>query len=111
MRMTQTNNPTSQPASLSKRMILGAGIGLLLIAFFLLTADEPDPAWGKFWMIRPLIITPFAGAMGGLCNHLLLRYYFLIGMNKTVAWIVSIIIFIIGLWMGIVLGLDGTLWD
>src|SRR5688572_22117045 len=106
MRMTQTNNPTSQPASLSKRMILGAGIGLLLIAFFLLTADEPDPAWGKFWMIRPLIIVPLAGAMGGLCNYFILSFHDRAGINRIVAIIISVIVFIIGLWMGVVLGLD-----
>src|SRR5688572_27368608 len=110
--MTQTNDSISPPRQISrgKRMLIGATIGLAVISLFIFPG-EANPLWGKFWMIRPLIITPFAGAMGGLCNHLLLRYYFLIGMNKTVAWIVSIIIFIIGLWMGIVLGLDGTLWD
>lgn len=35
----------------------------------------------------------------------------LAGLNKIAATILSVIIFIIGLWMGIVLGLDGTLWD
>lgn len=33
------------------------------------------------------------------------------GVNKTVAMILSVVIFIIGLWLGIVLGLDGTYWN
>ena len=68
--MTQANNSTSQPSqvSLIKRMLVGAGIGLLLISLFLLSAGEPNPEWGKLWMIRPLIIVPLAVAMGGLCN-------------------------------------------
>ena len=110
--MTQTNS-TSQPNGIpaGKKMLVGAGIGLIVISFFLLSADEPDPAWGKFWMIRPLIIVPLAGAMGGLCNYLMVRYHFLAGVSKTLAIILSVIVFIIGMWMGIVLGLDGTMWD
>ncbi|MFZ6009251.1 MAG: hypothetical protein ACOYXT_02790, partial [Bacteroidota bacterium] len=79
--MTRTNS-TSPPSetSLAKRMIVGAGIGLTLITLFLLSADEPDPAWGKLWMIRPLIVVPFAGAMGGLCQHFILGFHNLAGV-------------------------------
>lgn len=111
--MTQTNHSTSPPnqASLGKRMLVGSWIGLLLISLFLLSADEPDPTWGKLWMIRPLIIVPLAGAMGGLCNFFIVRFHNQFGVNKAIAMILSVIIFIIGLWMGIVLGLDGTMWN
>jgi hypothetical protein len=62
-------------------------------------------------MIKPLIMVPLAGAMGGAF------YYFMDHMssqdrlNKIVAIILSLIVFIIGLWLGIVLGLNGTMWD
>lgn len=108
--MRPTNNSTSQPgqASLAKRMVTGAGIGLLLISIFLFSADEPHPAWGKLWMIRPLVIVPLAGAMGGLCNYFILGFH---GINKIAATIISVIIFFVGLWLGFVLGLDGTMWN
>ncbi len=63
--MTQSSNLTSQPhqISLVKRMLAGAGMGLLLISLFLLSAGEPNPEWGKQWIIRPLIIVPLAGAL------------------------------------------------
>lgn len=110
--MTQTDNTTqANSASLPKRMIVGAGIGLFLISLFLLSADEPNPAWGKFWMIRPLIIVPLAGAMGGLCNYFIVQFHTLKGFSKTLALIISLLVFVVGLWLGIVLGLDGTLWD
>lgn len=92
-------------------MLVGAVIGLALISFFLLSVSNPDPAWGKFWMVRPLIVVSFAGAMGGLCNHFIFQFHTLAGINKTTAWIISILIFLVGLWLGAVLGLDGTLWD
>lgn len=62
-------------------------------------------------MIRPLLMVPFAGAMGGLCNYFIVGRHTTIGLNKTVAVIISLLVFLAGLWMGIVLGLDGTLWD
>jgi hypothetical protein len=111
--MTQTDNstPEQQQVSLSKRMLIGAGIGLLLISYFLVTAGAPNPEWGKLWVIRPLIVVPFAGAMGGLCNYIIVQFHSQVGVNRIIAMIVSTIIFIVGLWLGIVLGLDGTMWN
>ncbi len=111
--MTQENNLTARPINpvlLAKRMLLGGGIALIFISVFLLRVDEPNPAWPKFWMVRPLLIVTLAGAVGGLVyyfmNHVL--YY---GWKKAVAIIVSLIVYIIGLWIGFVLGLVGTLWN
>jgi hypothetical protein len=111
--MTQTTSSPSpvNQVSLGKRLVVGAGIGLTLISLFLLPVGDADPAWGKFWMIRPLIVVPLAGAAGGFCNYVLVRFHDRIGVNKAIAWIISVIVFIVGLWMGIVLGLNGTLWD
>ena len=112
--MTQQNNLITQPihpASLSKRALIGTGIGLLLISIFLLSVKEPNPEWGKLWMIRPLIIVPLAGATGAICNYFIIHFHNQAGVNKTIAAILSAIIFIIGLWLGFVLGLDGTLWN
>jgi hypothetical protein len=61
--MTKSDNSTSQsnhPVSLVKPMLVGGGIALLVISFFVFRVDEANPAWGKSWMIRPLIITPLA---------------------------------------------------
>lgn len=110
--MAQTNNaiPTNK-GTLSKRMLAGAGIGLLLICLFLSTAGHPSPFWPKLWILKPLIIVPFAGAIGGLCNYYLIYFHNIMGVNKPVAMILSVVIFIIGLWLGIVLGLNGTYWN
>jgi len=112
--MTPEKNSTAQPlhpASLSKRMLIGAGIALALIALFLLPIRDPDPEWGPFWVVRPFLIVPLAGAMGALCSHILDSMRYRYGWNKILTIIVSILIYIIGLWMGVVLGLHGTLWN
>ena len=101
----------ANPTLLFKRMILGGIIGLIVILIFILPVGNPNPDWGKFWMIRPLIITPLAGAMGGLFYSFMDAVRHEGGFKKILANAVSFIVFIIGLWMGIVLGLAGTLWN
>lgn len=110
--MTQTNNSTTQPQfSLSKRMLVGAGIGLLAISVFVFSPGEPHPEWGKFWMIRPLMVTPLAGATGGACSYFIMQFSRRNAVNTAIAIILSAVVFIIGLWLGIVLGLAGTMWN
>ncbi|NUQ23517.1 MAG: potassium transporter KefB [Saprospiraceae bacterium] len=112
--MTAQNNLFAQPintAALIKHILIGGGIALLLISLFLLGVDNPNPAWPKYWWIRPMLVVPFAGAVGGAFSYYM-DYITKPGTTaKVLAVIVSIIVYIIGLWMGSVLGLDGTLWN
>lgn len=111
--MTQHNNLPAQSifnVSLSRKMIIGAGIGLILISIFLIGVKNPDASWGEYWMIRPLLMLSFAGAMSGLVFHVMNHYRKFYGWNTALINIVSFIICFIGMWMGFVLGLVGTLW-
>ncbi|SDQ12503.1 hypothetical protein SAMN05421664_0620 [Chryseobacterium soldanellicola] len=105
--MTHTINITA----LIKRVLFGAAIALIIISLFVFGVDHPKPEWGKFWKIRPLIITPLAGAFGGFLLFLPELIQFQSKWKKIGAVIVSILAFVVTLWIGIVLGLDGTLWD
>jgi len=98
-------------ASLIKHMLVGTAIALAVICFFVFSVDNPNPAWPAFWRVRPLIITPLAGAAGGACFYLIDHLLNHNGRRKALAVILGILVFIIGLWLGIVLGLDGTLWN
>src|SRR3954470_5741677 len=109
--MTQETNLRTQPdysASLGKRMLLGAMIALILIVIFLLQVREANPAWGNLRMIKPLIIVPLAGAAGGVFYYLMDHLRYKRGWKKAVAIILSLIGYIVVLWIGTVLGLDGT---
>ena len=108
--MTTSTGEFSQ-SSLIKRMLIGAAIGLAVISLFIFPANGGNPEWGRFWMIKPLLITPFSGAMGGLVSYFMAQLAEINRWNKVLVTICSAIIFIIGLWMGIVLGLNGTMWD
>lgn len=112
--MTQKNNLQTQPihrASLYKRMLQGAVIAFIAISAFLISAGAGDPAWGKFWMIRPLVIVPLAGAGGGVFYFFMDHLRYQGGWKLVVAHILSLLGYIVALWMGTVLGLDGTLWN
>lgn len=93
-----------------KRLLWGAGIGFILMAIFLMGV-EGDPAWGEYWKLRPMIVTPIAGAMGGAFFYLMEFVGREGGWKRIFCSFIGIIGFIIALWLGSVLGLDGTLWD
>ncbi|WP_379085434.1 hypothetical protein [Pedobacter sp. UC225_65] len=109
---TQENlTATIHRGSLNKRMVQGAIIGLILISAFLISAGKGRPEWGNWWMIKPLIIVPFAGAVGGAIYYYMDQVRSKGGWHRIVADLISIIIFLIGMWMGSVLGLSGTYWN
>lgn len=94
-----------------KFLISGAVAGAVLILLFLSSVDEPDPSWPRWWMIRPLIIVPAAGAGGGFLLYLLTPLRKAGGWKTLLGYILSVAGFIMILWLGTVLGLDGTLWN
>ena len=111
--MLLSNKSTSESReslSLPKCIFVGGVIALAVISFFVFGVDNPNPEWGKLWRIRPLIITPLAGAMGGAF------FYFMDlmgsrGVNRTFAFVMGLFGFIVALWLGTVLGLAGTMWN
>ena len=114
--MSQRINFTTHyinPASLGKRMIIGAGLGLFLISLFLIgDGDLPvNPEWPKYWYIRPFIVVPIAAAMGAGFSVLLDDLRHQGGWKQAFAIVFSLIVFIVSLWLGTVLGLVGTLWN
>jgi hypothetical protein len=94
-----------------KPMLIGGGIAMALIAFFLLPIENPDPAWPKYWMVRPFIIVTLAGAAGGAFFALMRPMRRQGGWVMVAGYVLSLIVYVIGLWLGTVLGLDGTLWN
>jgi len=102
---------TTPLSTILRRALVGAVIGFGLISLFIFDVPNPDPAWGENWRLRPLIITPLIGALATLA-FLLNDFTQQKGTGvKVLAMLLSILGFIVGLRLGFVLGLDGTLWD
>ncbi len=104
------NSISFQPVPLGKRMMEGAVVAATILFCFLFASGEPNPLWGKFWVFKPLTIVSLAGAASAA------YYYFMDQLRKRGGWrkrfadISSLLVFLILLWMGTVLGLDGTMW-
>ena len=76
MIMEQQNKLLGKPfftAALAKNMLIGGAIALTLMIIFLSPLKHPDPEWGKFWIVRPLLVISFAGATGGAFYHIMGR--------------------------------------
>jgi hypothetical protein len=111
--MTKENGPALQlnTKAVITRMLLGTAIGFALISLFIFSENNPNPDWGKYWRVKPLIITPLFAAFGILMFYLK-NFLNPKGQFMTVLiYTFSTIAFIIALWLGTVLGLAGTLWD
>lgn len=112
--MTHTNVTTTRPIftnALGKRMLFGAGIGLVMISFFVISAGKGNPAWSDYWRVKPLLLTPFLGAIVGLCYDVTEPLRRLDEWPGRVFLVLSILGYLVGLWMGLVLGLAGTMWN
>jgi hypothetical protein len=112
--MTITEKPSTQSVftpALSKRMLIGAGISLLVISIFVIGAGKGEIAWGNYWRIKPLLLTPITGAIVGLCYDITERLRKLNGWLGSLFLVLSLIGNLIGLWISVVLGLAGTMWD
>ncbi len=107
----QVTSPQIISSALAKRMLIGAIIGLAIISIFIFNVPDPRPEWGALWRVRPLIITPLAGAICGACYHVINALLYQTSQRKILAVVLGVLVYIVGLWLGTVLGLDGTLWD
>lgn len=89
----------------------GALMGLIIIALFVFPVTNPKPEWGTFWQIKPLLLTPLVTACGGAIFYFIKQWFLQKGWNSILAIVLGAVVFFISLWLGIVLGLNGTLWD
>ena len=94
-----------------RRMVIGYVIGMFIISLFVFSVDTPNPDWSAYWWVRPLVITPLAAAFGMLSFHLANIIKPQANVMKIITFFISLLGFIVTLWLGIVLGLDGTLWN
>lgn len=112
--MTALHHTTKEPINrktLAVWMLLGALPAVSLMSLLVFGVDDPKPEWGPYWVIRPLVVITFAGATGGACLYFINRF-FGNGVGRRIAAVVlSTIVYLFGLWMGTVIGCDGTLWD
>lgn len=94
-----------------QNMIFGFVIGLIMICAMVFSVNDPDPAWGVYWKIRPMIVTPVITAFGACSFFLKNIVHPKEASMKLLIFILSLLGFIMSFWIGTILGLDGTLWN
>jgi hypothetical protein len=112
--MTQAENLAKRPLftpALGKRMLLGAAIGLAVISFFVIGTGKGNPAWGEYWRIKPMLLTPALGALVGLCYDITEPLRRINGWVGRLFFVLSILGYFVGIWMSLVLGANGTMWN
>jgi hypothetical protein len=110
----QDNSGLQRPIKLdtiAKYALVGAVMGLILISLFLLSVEHSDPSWPRYWQLRPLVVVPLAGAGGGAFFYFMNNFRFPSFWARLLGGFIGLVGFIIALWLGSVVGLDGTLWN
>lgn len=106
---------THQTISISRKLFFraaaGATVALSFILLLVLGVDNPDPSWPKTWWLRPVIITPLAGAFGGVFFHFMFELAKEGTWKKIFVTLIGIVGYLLATWVGTVLGLVGTMWD
>ncbi|RZJ72966.1 potassium transporter KefB [Flavobacterium sp.] len=112
MSQIQNQKPFAiNPRKFAFTALIGAAIALAVICVFVFNVTNPNPEWPQNWRVRPLCLTPMAGAAGGGFFYLMKNLRTQSDTTKILALCIGSIGFLFALWIGIVLGLDGTLWD
>ena len=109
--MTESNVEIKLPRNLVIRTIAGAAIALVVIMVFVIAGlKNPNPEWYPTWWVRPLLVTPIAGACGGIFFHLMYELGKVSAWRKIIFAFIGVVGYVIALWLGTVLGLVGTMW-
>jgi hypothetical protein len=103
--MTQTNKFFSLLFTplLWKRALTGAGIGLVLLLIFLTIVGALDEG---SWIFVTMLTVAVSGACGGVFYHVASLLPIENGWKKVLANVVCLLVFLVGLWMGLVYGLS-----
>lgn len=112
--MTQTTDRTTPPLHQSfftRHLLQGAVVALILILPFLLPSGDPQPDWPTLWRIKPLLVVPFSGALGGLFCQFMQHRRNAGGWKGAIAYLASLAGYMLVVWLGIMAGLNSTLWD
>lgn len=96
---------------MKKFTTIGALIGLVVISILLATNRHSSPTWGKWWQLKPIFVVSLTGAFAGsLIYHIHPKKPFS-KWKLFLFLILSIVGFLVSIWFGIIVGLDGTLWN
>ena len=90
--------------------VVGAAIGLSIIGAFLYTVRNPNPLWGSYWTLRPVLSCALSGFVAGTILYILMSYPYRTMLWSILGKLIGFATFFGLLWVGMVAGLAGTFW-
>ncbi|MEN9977414.1 MAG: hypothetical protein RLZZ569_39 [Bacteroidota bacterium] len=90
---------------------VGALIGFIFIGLLLLSNKYSSPTWGKWWQLKPLLVVPLTCAIAGSLIYVIHPKKPFSKWRIFVFLTLALLGFLFSLWIGIIIGLDGTLWN
>ena len=103
---------------LGKFVLQGAGLALLLVIIFLAIIFPIGGVltgktfWEGVWQFLPLVTVTAGGALGGTVYYLVVQRLHPSAWQKVMATMMSILIYIVLLWLSLVAGFSATgQWD
>ena len=103
-------NNSKHKSRLFSSVIIGSVIAFVLISVILYKGGALDPKWPQFWYLRPLILVPLAGGVWRFIFYTMEKYRQGPIWRKVIVNLVCVLIYIIGIWLATVIGLDGVWW-
>ncbi|PVH27025.1 hypothetical protein [Sphingobacterium corticibacter] len=92
------------------KMMFGAALGIFVVSPFIYGNTPHNDEWGFFWFIKPLVLIPLSGAVGGALYYLSTRYLQHI-LPKWLLMGMGTLLLAVSIWIGAILGLNGTYWN
>lgn len=96
---------------LSFRMMIGCFSYFMVALFFITSVDIPNPIWPACWYVKPLIVLPINGLLCGLVTYIISKVIKGSNTLNFFSMLLQTLSFIVMLWLSIVLGFHGTLWN
>jgi hypothetical protein len=97
---------------LIKRTLQGAGIAFLLMIIFLFVVSIVGDLDLEAWLLLPISSVTVAGAFGGAFYFFVDQLVSQSGWKKVLANVVSVLVYIVGLYISLILALSITgHWD
>lgn len=92
-------------------LTLGFAIAFVLVTALILSVNNPNPVWGKNWFVRPILLTPVIAATGAGVSYLISTISFRNQLFNLFKILLCLLAYIFFLWIGTVIGFNGTLWN
>ena len=101
----------SYKRSFIKIVLLGFALGLFIASMLIHNVSFPKLSWGPNWYIKPMLVLSFVASIGSIPFYFANQYEASNHSKKILAYLGATLFLLFFIWIGIILGFDGTIWN